>query len=541
METIDIKFPNDEIKNFQLGKPLVLIGANGAGKTRFSVKIEELNDDNYRNTYNPDSFLVQRITAQKSISLKQSINIKGLESAQKEAIIGRDTQTNKYSERYRQNPATHLLDDYDKALSLFFARNNKLIEEYHESCRTAQRNKEAIPKPIKSLKEQAEQIWNNLLPKRRIDLSGNEIHTKNNDNRYHGKEMSDGERVILYMIVQALSIKSNSLLIIDEPELHIHKAILNKLWDELEKARQDCVFMYITHDLNFAVSRSVSDILWMKSYNGKNKWDYEFLPLNDYSDLPEGLLFEIIGTEKKIIFVEGTKDSLDYLIYQEIYKKEDYHVIPCGGCSQVISYVKAKKGYSKFDHFEVYGIIDRDFRTENEIESLKENGIFTLGVAEVENLFIVPKLLYFVQERLGCDTAVVNEVKNFIIQIFEGLTPKQVLTAFSREINHQLSILNFDDDIGTNKIKSEIDKKFSERNINMIFNEKDDLYSNASDYKKILKIFNFKGLSNKISSKFGLQKGEYRKMIINLLKRSADKETKDKIITAIKPYIPEIP
>lgn len=141
--------------------------------------------------------------------------------------------------------------------------------------------------------------------------------------------------------------------------------------------------MYITHDLDFAVSRNVDEILWVKSFDGHNAWDYEFLPLMDYSDLPEGLLFEIIGTQKKVVFVEGEKNSYDYLFYQEILKDENYHVIPCGGCSQVVNYVKVKNAYSKFSHINVYGIIDRDFRMENEINSLESDGIFTLEVAEV--------------------------------------------------------------------------------------------------------------------------------------------------------------
>lgn len=44
MGTLKIKFPHSEEYEFEAGKPVVLLGANGAGKTRFSIKIEELND-----------------------------------------------------------------------------------------------------------------------------------------------------------------------------------------------------------------------------------------------------------------------------------------------------------------------------------------------------------------------------------------------------------------------------------------------------------------------------------------------------------------
>lgn len=539
---INVNLPNNETRQFEQGKPIVLLGANGAGKTRLSVKIEELNDPTFNNSSISESLLVQRITAQKSLSLNENIVIKGLDSAEQEATVGSVApHSSKFGHKYGRNPATLLLNDYDKVLSLFFARNNKLVEEYHEECRIAQANNEELPPPITSLKESAQEIWNYLLPKRKLDLSGNEIHVLFNDERYHGKEMSDGERVILYMIVQALSVKQDSLLIIDEPELHIHKAILNKLWDKLEEVRQDCVFMYITHDLDFAVSRGVNEVLWVKSYNGNENWDYEFLPLTDYSELPEGLLFEMIGTQKKIVFVEGNKDSLDYLLFQELYKDSNYHIIPCGGCAQVINNVKAKKGYSKLDYLEVYGIIDRDFRPESQLDSLRKEGIFSLDVAEVENLFIVPSMLEYVKEKLGKDDKVVNEIKEFVKQIYSGVKQRQVLSAFSGEINHQLKTLNVEDGIDSDGVKLKIENKFSKENIDSIFKEKEDLFLGVSEYEDILKRFNFKELSDKISPKFGLQKGEYRKLIINLLKRPSNQEDKKKISEAIKPYTPELP
>lgn len=67
--------------------------------------------------------------------------------------------------------------------------------------------------------------------------------------------MSDGERAIFYLIGQVLVAAANSVLIIDEPELHIHRSIMSSLWDQLESARQDCAFIFITHDIEFAANR----------------------------------------------------------------------------------------------------------------------------------------------------------------------------------------------------------------------------------------------------------------------------------------------
>ena len=45
--------------------------------------------------------------------------------------------------------------------------------------------------------------------------------------------MSDGERAIFYMIGQILTAASDSILIFDEPELHVHSSILAKVWERV--------------------------------------------------------------------------------------------------------------------------------------------------------------------------------------------------------------------------------------------------------------------------------------------------------------------
>ncbi|MBV4440189.1 DUF4435 domain-containing protein [Clostridium tyrobutyricum] len=538
MSKFTIKFPNGEKKVFESGKPIVVLGANGAGKTRLSIKIEELNDLNYKSAYNKDNLLIRRISAQKSLNISDNLQIMGIETSEKNVFVGAsDKYANKFDRLYNQHPATILMNDYDKVLSLLFAKTNEILEEQHKKDRQAEKNSQLRPPIINTPVEIAEQIWTTILPNRQIDLSGNEVHAIGND-RYYGKDMSDGERVILYMIAQVLVVKSNTLIIIDEPELHIHKAILNKLWDELENIRNDCEFMYITHDLDFAVSRNIDEILWVKSYNGMEKWDYEFLSVEDYFDLPKSLLFEILGTNKKIVFVEGTKDSLDYLLYQELY--QDYHIIPCGGCQEVIRCVKAKKQYTKFNNIDVYGIIDRDYKMQNEIEELCKQGIFCLEVAEVENLFLVPELLEIAQDQFGCDKNAKDNAVEFIHNLFIKLKDQQIAESFTKEIDFQLNCLHFEKKtLSTDEIKKTIDNKFTIDYIKRILDEKKNIFDGVKNLKDILRVFNCKGLSKKISNSFKIADKEYPKRIINILKYG-DQHTKQKIIDSVKLYMPKL-
>lgn len=51
--------------------------------------------------------------------------------------------------------------------------------------------------------------------------------------------MSDGERVGLYLIAQCLCIPENKTIIIDEPEIHLHRSIMDRLWTAIEAERED--------------------------------------------------------------------------------------------------------------------------------------------------------------------------------------------------------------------------------------------------------------------------------------------------------------
>ena len=540
MKMLKIKLPHNEEEEFESGKPIILLGANGAGKTRLSIKIEELNDPTFGNPGAQETILIHRISAQKSLSIQESISILDNESSKRSFFCGDSNQyATKLGSRFKSNPATFLLDDFNKALSLLFSEENRELQLAHQRDKQAIEKKVARPEPITTVVERATEIWNELLPHRKIDLTGNGVHVNYESQRYHGKEMSDGERVMLYMICQVLVQRPNTLLIIDEPELHIHKSIVDKLWTRLEYERTDCVFMYITHDINFALSRNDAKILWVKSYSGTD-WEYEFLDINDYDDIPEALLYEIIGTRQKVLFVEGTKNSYDYYLYQEIYKDEGYHVIPCGGCQEVIRLVKAKRGYEKLKAINVYGIIDRDFRTEHEMSALQNDGIYCLDVAEVENLFVVPELLDVMETALACNPGAAQNAKAFIDKLFIQNKDNQVALALAQEMQHQLSLFELEKQKMTPKeIKSKLDLAYSEEKISAFLAEKQAIFEAADTTEEILAVFNFKNMAKKVGEKFGIKGSDYPQRVLNILR--SKRSERDAVLEAISKYTPELP
>lgn len=374
---------------------LIIIGANGSGKSRLGVWLEQIDSQN-----------THRVGAQCSLSFGEYIQLKSQEQAENLLQYGTDRKSPNHDNRWgwdgeKYNYTTSLLNDYEHILSALVAKKNNQHDTFIKECKEKEAQSQQHNKVPETVIDVLKRIWKNVFPQRDIDFSDSKVTAtlKRSDSTvvsYKGREMSDGERVGLYLIAQCLCIPENKTIIIDEPEIHMHRSIMNRLWTEIEKERKDCFFIYITHNTQFAANHKHADKIWVKNYDGRN-WRLEKITEQE-NGLPEQLLLDIMGNRKKVLFVEGTADSYDTKLYSEIYK--DYYVVPCGGCSTVITLTKAMRNTPQLHELECYGIIDRDYRSEHEINALKGHNIYTINVAEVENLFLVEELLSVVNSIL---------------------------------------------------------------------------------------------------------------------------------------------
>jgi hypothetical protein len=342
--------------------------------------------------------------------------------------------------------------------------------------------------------------------------------------------MSDGERVIFYLIGQCLAAPKNGIIVIDEPELHLHKSVQAPLWAEVEKLRSDCLFVYLTHDVDFAASQEGAARIWLKSFDGTS-WDWEAIKPDD--NLPDDLLFEVLGSRKPVVFVEGDNGSYDVSLYREVLP--GFLVVPRGSCSQVILSVKALKANPQLHHLDVFGIVDRDRRVPDEIAALEADSIFVLTVAEVENLFCTEEIVKIASQRLARDP--VADFKAVADEIFKRLQTEldtQVSLRVASEIKFQLSRfdLNAKGDVALsgalNTLTSGIDVK-------QLYSTFLATFTNvvaARDYQQLLSIYNRKSLATQVSGALGLKSGELPDLVLRL----ARGECRDEIRGALKKY-----
>jgi energy-coupling factor transporter ATP-binding protein EcfA2 len=368
------------IVNFQIepGTSLLFVGANGGGKTRLAVKIE-----------NDLGSSAHRISAHRALNLNPSVP----KISERLALLGLRTGfaneaailDHRRGSRWQSNAAVVLLNDYDHLVQSLFADQANTSLTTHKNARAGH------DQPASATKfEKLIQIWDRILPLRKLEISGDDIQVSinNSNSNYSATDMSDGERAIFYLIGQTLAAASDSLIIFDEPDLHIHRSIMSRLWDELEAARPDCGMVFISHDLEFVASREGQKYV-LRDYNPTDGWTIEAVP--DDTGFTEDIATLILGSRRPVLFVEGKGSSLDQAIYRACYP--EWTVIPRGSCEEVIHAVVTMRANAALTRVTCAGIVDADAYDTTDVQLLLSKGIAILPVSEIENLFLLPNVL----------------------------------------------------------------------------------------------------------------------------------------------------
>ena len=330
-----------------------------------------------------------RISAHRALKLNPAVpKIRGSEALRKlrygwdhENATIAHRATNRWAD---SKPAVAMLNDFDSLLQALFADQSVMTLETHTKYRSGTLTNAAATK-FETLSE----IWQRLLPHRQLVVSGDDIQVAvvGEPGSYPASDMSDGERAIFYLIAQALVAAESSLLVIDEPELHVHPSIMSSLWDEIEAARKDCAFLFITHDLHFAAARATQKYV-VRSFAPTPAWTIESVP--EGTGFSEEVTTLILGSRRPILFVEGAGTSLDIAIYRCCYPQ--WTVIPRGSCEQVVHAVVTMRANAQLTRVTCAGIVDADDYTADDIKYLNGLSVFPLPVSEVENLILLPEV-----------------------------------------------------------------------------------------------------------------------------------------------------
>lgn len=448
----------------------VVVGANGAGKTRFARAVGASLADR--------AYMLSAIDGLYRMSAprpdESAIDRLYLESV----VPAADKQR-------AQLPIDRLL-----AMLMADELTNLLAYKF------AGKGKDGAPLPVTRL-DRLMEIWTTVFSDSRMRVDNGKLRfiPRDSQDRISQLHLSNGERAVLYYAVAMLYAPQESVVIIDSPEMFLHPTTIQTVWNALEALRPDCAMVYVTHDLEFAASRLGATILWVRACDtAAQAWDYTVLHPQDA--IPDQMYLAILGERRPVLFIEGDSHSIDSRLYPLIFT--DKSVRPLGSCNKVIEATRTFNDLSALHHMEANGIVDRDRRDPGEVAYLRRKGIMVPDVAEIENLLLLPDVVRAVAVACGRQP---DKVFASVSKAVVGMFKRDVRSQAMQHTRHRVK----------RTIEYRIDGRFNdigalERHINGLLDSVDPRglyerfcrdfhnYAQAADYAAILQVYNQKSM-----------------------------------------------
>ncbi len=384
---------NADVSTLELkaGEMLFVLGANGTGKSSLMFHFAK------RNVGRTRKISAHRQTWMNTDALDMTPARK-LETEQQIRNIDQQ-QRSRYRDDYAARRASMTIYELIDAENVRAREITAFVDHGDIEAATEAAKKEA---PITIINELL--VQSNMPIAISIRENERVMASKNGGPEYSAAELSDGERNALLLAGNVLTAPSGSLLVIDEPERHLHRSIISPLLRQLFERRSDCGFVVSTHDHDLPLQMPGARILLLRSCNfdGQNvrSWDADELS----SDMPidDLLKRDLLGARRKILFVEGTEHSLDKALYSLIFPMVS--IIPKGSCRDVEHAVEGARGAETFHWLRAFGIVDGDGYAPEQIEVKRTKGVYALPFYSVEAIYFHSQII----ERIAARQAAVT-------------------------------------------------------------------------------------------------------------------------------------
>lgn len=361
--------------NLVTGGVVFVVGANGSGKSALITQLSK----------STAALKVVRIAAHRQSWLNSS-------SVDLTPKARKDLQQNIRNRDQRDE--SRWKDDFAQPRSqvaLFDLANaqNRVSREVFEMLKADAVEEATITAKLPSPLEAMNDILaiSSLSVQLSINQDGDILASHDGETTFSITLLSDGERNAILLAAQVLTAEPDTLLLIDEPERHLHRAITEPLLSALFEKRSDCSFVIATHEPELPNSNPEAIVAIVRgcSWQGvaASGWDIDVL--NPGVDIPDDIHRAIMGARRRILFIEGKTHSLDYPLVSALFPK--LSIVPRGSCREVERSVIGLTGTDGVHWLHPFGLIDRDDRTDEEVLALQEQNVFALDVSAIESIF----------------------------------------------------------------------------------------------------------------------------------------------------------
>lgn len=424
------------------GETWFVLGANGAGK---SSLIQQ-----FRSQYPQNSV---RVSAHRQTWLQSnSISLSPQERVNVESNI-RATDTNwqaRWTDNYAAQKANVMLYDLVDAEHIRARAVTAAVDEGDiERASTLARK----PAPTKLINELLQLSG---IP---IEISIHEnsqiLASKRGGALYSVAELSDGERNAVLIAASVLTAKTGTLILIDEPERHLHRSIISPLLTHLFARRPDCAFVISTHEVMLPLDNPASHTLLVRNcvYTGSSASAWEIDELPSDAEIDDAIRRDILGARRKLLLVEGNEQSLDHALYSLVFP--EVSVLAKNNCREVEQTVIGIRNAGSLHWLTAFGLVDNDRRNSEDLETLRSRGVYALPVFSVESIYYHPELQNRVAQRLTGVTgqsaekclgeakdAAIAAVESHVQRLSERASESAVRAEFLRHLPNRTSIVN---------------------------------------------------------------------------------------------------
>lgn len=267
--------------------------------------------------------------------------------------------------------------------------------------------------------------------------------------------LSSGEQEIIKILFDvARKDIRHSIIIVDEPELHLHPTLAFQLIESLKGIGDHTnQYIFLTHSSDLiSTYYSTGDVYFIdSSQSGDNQAHRLGDIINEHPDLVQvvGQNLGLFAVGKKLVFVEGEDSSIDRLSYQKIAQSIDpeIRILPVGSVLNIMALnnIEQQIRQAVFG-IELYMVRDRDGLSDSQIATLEQNGrVRVLKRRHIENYFLDPQVLFEVANRLYLDKKhpelSANYINDKMADIAKNSLPLNILQNTKEHIalNHSLA------------------------------------------------------------------------------------------------------
>lgn len=376
-----------ETLKVQPGRPMFILGRNGTGK---SALVHRLNTElrNEQIIYMPGSR--PSYFDNESLSLTPATR-RDLKQNMIHWDYSPDTRWKSIAGTSRNEKAIHDLQAAETQYKIDAANQIKTEGANSDAIVRLQSNNSPLDR-VNSLLAQGN------LPIQMLMHQG-ELRAQQSGHIYSYAKMSDGERAALVFAAEVVSAPSGTVFLIDEPELHLHPAIVVPLLKALIAEKPNCGFIISTHELDLPGSVENSNILLVRGSTWVNgaiqQWNLDVL--GEAQEIPEWVRRDLIGSREKILFIEGKSCSLDQPLYSLLFPTVS--VQSRENCREVMRAVEGLRSVEPKHHVKAFGLVDHDGMGAERKAELEASGIYPLPIYAVESLYYSRELLTAIAER----------------------------------------------------------------------------------------------------------------------------------------------